>query len=108
MKVYDGVDIFFKVIAGALVIALGVYAFFALYNPPMVEEEYPLSTVVCGVDIDNDIVGLEDFNGNVWEINGVEDFMEGDVVALIMSDNGTPRMIEDDIVISARYCGWVY
>lgn len=102
-----------KILTAIFIIILALctlgYIGYQLYNaPPAIEEQYPLSTIVCGVDVDNDIVGLEDFNGNVWEIRGVEDYMEGDVVALIMSDNGTPHTIEDDVVISARYCGWVY
>lgn len=34
-----------------------------------------------------------------------EDWFEGDIAALVMFDNGTPE-IEDDEVVTASYCGW--
>ena len=76
---------------------------------PIVEEthNYPLSCVVSGVDLDNDIVGAVDFNGNLWEFEGVEDWQEGDIVAFIMNDNGTEEIF-DDVIVDLKYCGWVY
>lgn len=48
---------------------------------------------------------LEDFNGDAWGyISEDGDWLEGDIVNLIMCDNGTEE-IEDDIIIYARYSG---
>lgn len=71
-----------------------------------VVEMYSLVTKVTKVDYDNDIVECEDFNGNVWSFYGCEDWSEEDCAGLLMSDNGT-KTIYDDEVINARYCGWI-
>lgn len=49
---------------------------------------------------------IEDAAGNLWEYTSEgEDWAEGDGVALIMYDAGTP-IIYDDIILSARYSGY--
>lgn len=68
---------------------------------------YPMSTIVTKCDYDADVVTVTDFNGNDWEFEGVEDWMEGDICALLMDTMGTD-IIYDDKIISVRYCGWVY
>lgn len=64
---------------------------------------YALSTTVYSVDNRNDVVTFEDANGNLWEYSGIEDWCVGDTAALVMYDNNTP-LIYDDEIISARYC----
>ena len=73
---------------------------------------YPTTTVisnVCEVEVDTEKkywLTLEDFNGNAWGyISEDGDWLEGDIVNLIMCDNGTEK-IEDDIIIYARYSGY--
>ena len=67
---------------------------------------YPMTGIVVEVNYDEDIVSVEDFNGNIWEFYGCEDWMEGDVCALLMNDCGTAEVTDDEIV-SVRYCGYV-
>lgn len=67
--------------------------------------QYPMTTVVVDVSEPNDTVTCRDFNGNLWQFSGVEDWVVGDVASLLMDDAGTP-MIKDDIVLDARYDGW--
>ena len=65
-------------------------------------EYYPLTTVVT--EIDGGIATVEDFNGNLWQIDA-DDFEVGDICTLIMNGNGTAE-IYDDAVIKANYNGY--
>lgn len=56
-------------------------------------------------NISGDVVTMETATGHVYEMTGAEDYMTGDLVALIMDDNGTPE-VTDDKIISARYAGY--
>lgn len=66
---------------------------------------YPNAGVV--ISIENDIVTFECQNGNQFSFYGAEDWCEGDIVAAIMYDAGTPKVLDDE-VIETRYVGWVY
>ncbi len=69
-------------------------------------ETYAMTTVVVSLDYDTDTVEVEDFNGNVWAFDGCEDWQLMDVCALSMDDNNTAT-IYDDVILSARYNGWI-
>src|SRR5574344_985123 len=73
---------------------------------------YPTTTVisnVCEVEVDTEkkyCLTLEDSNGDKWVyISEDGDWLEGDIVNLIMCDNGTEE-IKDDIIINANYSGY--
>ena len=66
---------------------------------------YPLTTKVVELDRENDIVICEDFNGFRWQFEGCEDWQEGDICSMIMNDNGTPKIFDDEIV-SVKYDGY--
>jgi len=66
---------------------------------------YPATGAVVEFDFDEDIVAVEDAAGLIWEFYGVEDYQLGDLVSLLMEDNGT-ESIFDDKVIDARYSGF--
>lgn len=66
---------------------------------------YPTTMVVDELDYQNDIVRLQTATGFVYEMEGTEDYIEGDMVSLIMFTNGT-KYIMDDIILDARYAGW--
>lgn len=70
-----------------------------------VEDVYSLTTVVIAVDYDNDCVYCQDFNGEVWCFSGCEDWAINDVCSMVMYDNHTP-IISDDEIVSMKYCGW--
>lgn len=63
-------------------------------------KEYPLAARV--IDIQGDTVSLCDGAGNVWKWEGAEDWQIGDIAAMIMSDNGTSE-ISDDEILEMRY-----
>lgn len=66
---------------------------------------YPKTTICLAVNRQTDTVTVADCNGTEWQFSGCRDFEEGDLIALIMSDNGTPETILDDKVLTARYSG---
>lgn len=76
------------------------------YNvTPNVTNLYPTCGVVTKVTSTE--MTFADFSGNLWTVLDPQDYAEGDRIAAIMDDNGTP-IIYDDIVVSTKYCGWVY
>ena len=67
---------------------------------------YPLSGIVTKVNQQKDYIIVTDATGNEWEFNGIEDWQEGDIAAMIMDDNGTEE-IYDDKIIDIHYIGWI-
>ena len=65
---------------------------------------YPMAGEVIGVNNETDVVTICNRNGVKYSFYGTEDYAEGDFVAVIMDDNGTPG-IYDDTVIMAYYQG---
>lgn len=58
---------------------------------------------VENIDDTTDIVTVENCNGNQFTFESARyDFFEGDDVSCIMSDMGTPSIL-DDVVVSATY-----
>ena len=70
-------------------------------------KHYPSCGTVVEINCENGEVVVEDFNGNLWAFEGSEDWLEGDICAMIMSDEATPE-IYDDVIVQVRYCGWNY
>lgn len=66
--------------------------------------QYPATMIVTETDTATDTVVCEDYNGNLWEFEGIEDWTEGDIVAAIMYDNAT-EIIYDDEFVMVRYNG---
>ena len=56
---------------------------------------------VVDIEYDTDFVTVDDGYGNLWDFYGVDWFFYGDLVVMIMSDNGTPDWIYDDVVLNA-------
>ena len=66
---------------------------------------YALTTLVVEIDRESDTVTCIDSTGNAWQFYGAEDWQEGDCASLLMWDNGTSN-ITDDEIHSARYNAW--
>lgn len=66
---------------------------------------YGLTTVVIDVSKANDRVTCQDFNGNLWQFEGVEDWCVNDIATFIMDDMGT-KEIKDDKIIKVTYSGY--
>ena len=67
---------------------------------------YAQAGIVTNVDHAQDVVEVTTQNGHAWEFFGAEDWMEGDVCAMLMNDMGTP-VVTDDVIVSAQYCGYM-
>lgn len=67
---------------------------------------YPDTFVIDEVNEAQDLVIGRTFSGLRYAFYGTEDWMVGDIAAVIMSDNGTEDTVLDDIVITARYVGY--
>lgn len=68
-------------------------------------EYYALTTCVVELDKKNDVVTVEDSAGNRWKFFGVEDWKVNDCASLLMWDNGTESIFDDE-VHGARYEAW--
>lgn len=90
-----------KKIFSILPFVLVTLAFISCVKPTY----YALTTIVVELDVENDVVTCKDFNGNLWEFEGCEDWTIGDIASLLMSDRGTEK-IYDDTIISTRYNGY--
>lgn len=66
---------------------------------------YALTTQVVEIDTENDVVTVEDSNGNLWDFYGVEDWEIGDCASLLMNSRGTEK-VTDDRVEGAQYSAW--
>ena len=77
-------------------------------NAKTAEEYYPNAGIITELDEENDIVYFTDFSGNIWSFSGIEDLLEGDIVAVIMADVGKTNYIYDDEVVAVRYIGYAY
>lgn len=91
----------------ALILALVMVLTLSATAAATYEGLYAKSTVVVEINEDDDIVVVEDFNGFLWEFEGCEDWVVGDICAMVMDNNGTPETIFDDIILNTTYCGWV-
>lgn len=69
-------------------------------------ETYALTTIVVSLDYDNDVVEVQDFNGNVWAFDGCEDWQLMDICSMCMNNNDT-QTIYDDTIVSTHYNGWL-
>ena len=69
-------------------------------------KDYPTCGKIVSVNYKTDVAVFEDFNGFQWGFEGVEDWMIGDIIAVIMNDNGT-ETIFDDTIKDVKYCGYI-
>lgn len=81
-----------------------IIAIIALFTTATAEL-YPMTAKVVEVDYDTDTVTVETFTGFLFAFEGCEDWAIGDCASLIMDDNGTEKIFDDEIVM-AQYGGW--
>ena len=66
---------------------------------------YGMTAVVTHISEATDTVTIKDFNGNLWQFKGVEDWAIDDVVSCIMDSKGT-ALIKDDEIVKVQYSGY--
>lgn len=98
-------NLFIGLAAVATLVAFSVPASEAKTTKPGTITMYPKTTICLAVNHQTEVVTVTDCNGTEWQFSGCQDFEEGDLIALIMNDNGTPDTIWDDTIITARYSG---
>lgn len=67
------------------------------------EHIYGMLGVVVDLDSNKDLVSVSNWNGDIWQFYGVEDWNVGDFVDLVMWDNKTEDTIYDDVILRATY-----
>lgn len=73
---------------------------------PAPKNYYAMTAVVSDLDYAGDTVTVENASGFTWCFEGTEDWEVGDVASLVMDDNGT-EIIFDDEIVSVRYSGYI-
>lgn len=68
------------------------------------EDIYPTTAIVSEVNYEENLVSVEDFNGNVWQFTETDDWEIGDICSMIMDSKKTERIYDDEI-LSVRYSG---
>lgn len=66
---------------------------------------YPATAIIVKLDYADDLVTVSDVAGTLWQFYGCEDYPEGDLVRMLMYDNGTPETIYDDEIVIVWYAG---
>lgn len=66
---------------------------------------YPTTVIVRDLDYQYDLVICEDYNGNEWILEGIDNWDIDDMISMIMDDMDT-SIIEDDEIIMVRYSGY--
>jgi len=66
---------------------------------------YGMTAVVTHISEATDTVTIKDFNGNLWQFKGVEDWALNDVASCVMDGKGT-ALIKDDVIVKVRYSGY--
>ena len=84
---------------------LAALAAIALLATPAYAATYPATMKVIAISPTTDVVTMETATGHMYEMTGVEDYLVGDLVSLIMDDKETTE-IADDEILDARYAGW--
>ncbi len=70
-----------------------------------VEHYYATTFKITDLEYETDTIIFTDANGNIWEYEGIEDWELNDTVSVLMFDNGTTNIYDDEIV-SMRYSSW--
>lgn len=88
-------------VVGIVVSAVVGYVFLAPQKQVSAEtipSEYVLRAEVVKVDFLDDGVMCEDINGEAWEFYGADDFQQGEFVLLLMNDNATETIYDDEVL----------
>lgn len=63
-----------------------------------IPSEYILRAEVIEVNPLEDTVVCEDINGKAWEFYGADDFQQGEFVLLLMNDEATETIYDDEVL----------
>ncbi|MCD7862849.1 MAG: hypothetical protein LUG61_04910 [Lachnospiraceae bacterium] len=89
-----------------LIAAAGSAAFAGTHASASNHKIYPATAIVTEINEKTDTVYVATASGVPYEFEGIEDYVVGDLVAMIMDDNGTSKTIYDDEILVSRYVGY--
>jgi hypothetical protein len=91
-------------IVAALLIAGGIALGATAASTPSTQESrfQAHDAIVTYIEEDSDTVTFTDEDGELWDLDGIEDWMLGDNAHLVTDNRGTPELY-DDVVLSATY-----
>ena len=95
---------FKEVVCVVLVLAVVATLGATIANRVRMKNWYGMAGVVTHISEATDTVTIEDYNGNLWQFKGVEDWSLGDVASCIMDSKGTV-FIKDDEIVKVQYSG---
>ena len=94
------------ILSFALGIIFGTITVDAIYRETATKTHYYANTaVVTEVDKANNLVTVEDCNGNVWQFTETEDWEFADTCSMLMDDKET-QSVTDDEIIQVTYCSF--
>lgn len=67
---------------------------------------YPMAALVYAIDYAADTVTVETPSGELFSYYGADGLAFDEIIVCIVSDNGTPADITDDIIIQAAPTGY--
>lgn len=91
-----------RIVNGVLVAMCVLETISMAYVLRNANHEYADCGVVTEINDNEDYVTLQMQNGNEFTFYGAEDYMTGDLVAVIMNSNGTQNVIDDEIISSTQ------
>lgn len=83
-------------------VILAIIIFFTIVH----DKYYPMTAIVIETSETNDRVTIKDYNGNLWQFEGIEDYEVGDMVTCIMNNKLTDH-IKDDKIVKVKYSGTI-
>lgn len=85
-------------VAIAILMTIIVIASFAHQASSINDTRYIIEAKVIGTDTVTDTVQIEDTHGEVWEFFGVNNFQENDSVIVLMDNQKTSTIYDDEIL----------
>lgn len=84
------------IITVVVIVVFTLVAGYAVGDTIYDSRTYPATMIVQSIE--NDVVTIEDSEGFLWQFIGAEDWNVGDICSVMMYDNGTPEILDDEIV----------
>lgn len=87
-----------RIVKAIISAALCACAFFSLSSPKREANEYTEAGVIVSANETTDEIIFETSDGNEFAFYSEKNYEVGDVIAVIMNDNGTASVTDDSII----------
>ena len=68
-------------------------------NKKIESNYYPLTASVTEINTNENLILVTDNNGQIWQFSDLSNWKKGDICSMIMNDNGTENIFDDEIVV---------